>query len=123
MTARRRALLIALLLPVMALRALLPAGYMPVAGSDGLQVVMCSDGLQWSPAIDTRGERDDHSRLAGTGECHFSHGGAKAPPPSILTLAALQVPVAHRMPSPGDEPSLAAGPPRVTAARAPPALS
>jgi hypothetical protein len=120
-TARRRALLIALLLSVMAVRALLPAGYMPVGGPQGLQVAMCSDGLQL--LSDTRSEPADHGRLAGTGECHFSHGGAKAPPPHLLTLAALQAPMASQLTFANNEPSPAIGPPRVTTARAPPAIS
>lgn len=114
---------IALLLPLMALRALLPAGFMPVPDSGGFALVMCSAGLA-STAGDPATSDDDHPRDPGTGLCAFALAASTVPPPTQHTIALVD-PLRE---SRGfqREPDLfppATGPPRTAAARAPPALS
>lgn len=113
----RRHLLIALLLPLLALRALLPAGFMPTADADGLRLVMCSDGLV--PAT------NDHDEGApglawDAGDCPFALSALLAPAvepasgsliPFLMFLDA--APAATTLPP-------ATGPPRQTTARGPP---
>jgi hypothetical protein len=79
MIARRtQRLCIALLLPLLVLRAMLPAGFMPVADDAGLRIVMCSAGMAaWT------GEGTDapqHKLPPNAGECPFAHAPAGAPP-------------------------------------------
>jgi hypothetical protein len=111
-------MMIALLLPLLALRALLPAGYMPSADDEGPRMVLCSAGLAaWSapagnpqPAHGTA--RDD---------CPFAHAALNAPPPHLVA-AVVAVPdgrFAARVPGIALP---AAGPPRQALARAPPVL-
>ena len=117
MIARRRIRgWIALLLPLMLLRALLPAGYMPVAAQDGLHIVMCSDGL--ADRTDTA-PGPDHSQAPEGSHCLFAHAAAFAPP-----LAQAGIPAAVSIASfTGLDPasgSAATGPPRLHFARGPP---
>lgn len=85
MIARRHLrLLIALLLPLMVVRGMLPAGYMPVAEPGGIRMALCSEGLH-GPA-ETGGS--NHHRLpGGGGECLFAHAGPSAPPPAAIAPA------------------------------------
>jgi hypothetical protein len=75
----RRHLVVALLLPLLALKALLPPGYMPAAGEGRLRIVMCSAGL-----AALAGEQHDGtgSQPAEHATCAFAMAGAAAPPPS-----------------------------------------
>ena len=83
MPARRHLhLLIALLLPLMVVRGLLPAGYMPVAEGGELRMVLCSDGLVLPSGGQDTG---DHAPGSG-GDCLFAHAAASAPPPAIVSL-------------------------------------
>ena len=110
---------IALLLPLMVLRALLPPGYMPVATEGGLQIVMCSAGLTQA---DEGPSGKDHPQTADSGQCLFSHAATFAPP-SATPCCTVTPPasrfdvftVAYQPP--------ATGPPRLTAARGPPVYS
>jgi hypothetical protein len=87
MIARRHLhLLIALLLPLMVLRGMLPAGYMPVAEGGELRMALCSDGLR-SPGKDA----GDHRLPGSSGDCLFAHAAASAPPPSCLAPAGRSV--------------------------------
>ena len=86
MIARRHIhLLIALLLPLMVMRGMLPAGYMPVADGGVFKIAMCSDGLQ-QPLGD--GDTDNRHLPGSSGDCLFAHAAASAPPPSMIALAA-----------------------------------
>ena len=114
-TRRSRRLWIALLLPLLALRAMLPAGHMPMATDGELHIVMCSAGLSQS---ETR--TDDH-RVPQDGSCLFAHAAAFAPPsevdrsrpaPALLTF---DIPVAAQ--------PLPTNPHRFAAARGPPRYS
>ena len=109
---------IALLLPLMVLRALLPPGYMPVTADGELRIVMCSAGL----ASQDPGDTDRHSQASDTGSCLFANAATFAPPsatgfiPAIAPEISLALPVAATRPP-------ATGPPRTAAARAPPSFS
>jgi len=107
---------IALLLPLMLLRALLPAGYMPVVAQDGLQIVMCSDGLA-DPSDSAPG--GDHSQTQVGDSCLFAHAATFAPPmAAACCLAASPISFFARL-----DPSTASpgtGPPRLHSARGPP---
>lgn len=86
-------LLVTLLLPLLALRALLPVGYMAVVEGSSLRVVMCSEGLQLQRAaeagIAVQGE--DHHRPASQdgGGCAFALAAFSAPPPAPLPYTLL----------------------------------
>jgi hypothetical protein len=80
-------LLIALLLPLMVVRGMLPAGYMPVAQGGVLKMALCSDGLQL-PA--RSGDAGDHPLPGSGADCLFAHAAASAPPPPLITLRATQ---------------------------------
>lgn len=116
-TRRRKDLLLALLLPLMVLRALLPAGYMPVAEGGELRIVMCSDGLQTDA-----GDTDNQPAPHGGDDCPFAHAAVHAPP--VATIVVADAPHAHQpVSSLNVELPLTTGPPRQHGARAPPALS
>jgi hypothetical protein len=112
-THRSRRLWIALLLPLLALRAMLPAGHMPVAADGELHIVMCSAGLAESET----GDGDDH--VPKERSCLFAHAAAFAPPsevhhshpaPAFLTF---DIPVAaQRLPTNPYRFAAARGPPR-----------
>ncbi len=94
LTRRLKRLTIALLLPLLALRGMLPAGYMPVAEQGELRIVMCSAGLA---AWETQPEDGAGRQLPpNAGQCAFAQSAA-APPvialqpvaaPSLITFAA-----------------------------------
>lgn len=82
---RHTRLIIALLLPLMVLRAMLPAGYMPVAENGVLRMAMCSDGL-YPAAVDQGEDRksgDNHQLPSDSGSCPFANAAVNAAPPSI----------------------------------------
>lgn len=119
MTRRHRHWVLTLLLPLLALRVLLPAGYMLNAAPDGPRIVMCNAGLAaWSTAATNPA---DHPAPAASEDCQFAHAAFPAPPPHLVVRVfapALQVlftasSTEHLPPS--------TGPPRRSGARAPPA--
>jgi hypothetical protein len=117
---RRLHLLIALLLPLMVVRGMLPAGYMASAEGGKLRIVMCSAGL--APA-DTRGGTDSGDQtVPDPGHCLFAHAATLVPPVQAQ-LATVAVPETVQFSS-LESTTLppATGPPRTAAARAPPAL-
>jgi hypothetical protein len=75
--------IIALLLPLMVVRGLLPAGYMPVAERGEIRMALCSGGLQLPGGA---GDSGDHRLPGGNGDCLFAHSAASAPPPAIIAL-------------------------------------
>jgi hypothetical protein len=112
-------LLIALLLPLMVMRGLLPAGYMAAAEDGKLRIVMCSAGLVTTGEAGS-GSDSGQPSAAGTGDCLFAHAATVAPqvgcadaitpPPYRIYLAS-----DHSITQPQ-----ATGPPRPAGARAPP---
>jgi hypothetical protein len=124
-TRRRLHFVIALLLPLMVLRAMLPAGYMPVTENGTLRIAMCSDGLYSAatdPSSDSSTDGGNHELPAGSGDCAFANAATSAPPPAgILTVVAIESDAgavqAHAAPT--HSVSLV----RVQSARGPPAIS
>jgi len=106
---------IALLLPLMLLRALLPAGYMPVAAQDGLHIVMCSDGL----AERTDTAPGNHSQTPDGSHCVFAHAATFAPPLAEAGFLAA-APIAFFTGVDPVSEGAATGPPRLHSARGPP---
>jgi hypothetical protein len=78
-TRRLKRTLIALLLPLLVLRAMLPAGYMPVADASGLRIVMCSEGLAPPAASTADAGTTRHELPPNAGQCPFAHSGDSAP--------------------------------------------
>lgn len=119
MIARRHIrLLVALLLPLMVLRGLLPEGYMPVAEHGQLRMALCSDGVQPIPD----GEPGSHTRRAPRTDCSFALAASLAPPatPTVFVPPAPAAGPAHQSASQ----RLRAEPPsRYKSARGPPAFS
>ncbi len=116
---RHMYLVLTLLMPLLTLRALLPAGYMASPSSDGPRIVLCSGGLAaWNtPAGDSR-----HNQLPAAAEdCPFALAAMHAPPPHVVLrnfAPALQTRFLSRS---ADELPPTTGPPRQSGARAPPA--
>lgn len=115
--ASRRRLLIALLLPVLALRVLLPAGFMPVVEAGELRIVMCAEGLQGQPGDGGHPATEDGNN------CPFAHASLNAPPMQSGALVALPAPQFQSISFVDSNLPATTGPPRTTAARAPPLSS
>lgn len=116
--------LLALMLPLMLLRALLPAGYMPVVEQGALRIVLCSAGLAlYTSAHNSDHGSDEHAPRAISADCAFAYASPAAPPvhyAAAVTTLPIQWPAAFgatlQLPP-------STGPPRTAGARAPPALS
>lgn len=148
MNASRRRLLTALLVPMLAVRMLLPAGFMPVAGPHGLRIVPCPVGMPaplhaghgaheaphdhhdghagHHPAAGQAGDLDDPPDQASGHErathCAFAPVAAAAPPVPFV-VAMVDLPAAFiASPAAATRPP-STGPPRTDSARGPPALS
>jgi len=109
---------LALMLPLMLLRGLLPPGYM-VATDGELRIVMCSAGLAAQP--DT-GIPADHSQSPDTGSCLFAHAAGFAPPSAAPCCQLAPPALSFDVPVLAQRP-LATGPYRFAAARGPPRYS
>lgn len=107
--------IVALLLPLLALKALLPPGYMPSAGDGQLRIVMCSAGL----AAITGGGHGEDAPPGDPAPCAFAIAGVVAPPPFLaatwLPLREAALPLAAPATSRPDAP-----PRRYQAPRGPP---
>lgn len=113
-------LVLTLLMPLLTLRALLPAGYMVSAAGDGPRIVLCSEGLAgWHAAAD----ESRHDQLPAAGDnCPFALSGMHAPPPHVAVLGFAPALVSTFLQQPSAELPPATGPPRNSGARAPPAF-
>ncbi len=125
-TRRRKHLVLALLLPLLALRTFLPSGYMvaPTAADGGWQLVMCSQGLL--AATDDgadHGATGDQHLPQDSGQCPFAMAGAAVLPVTTTWSFAITAATLHFIPAALEQLPPATGPPRQTAARAPPTLS
>jgi hypothetical protein len=119
MTRRRLHFVLALLLPLLALRVLLPAGYMATADADGLRIVLCSEGLAAWNTPD--GDPAPHQQPDGANDCPFAHAALNAPPPHYLAGAAIASTDLGFIPDLSRALPPSVGPPRTGGARAPPA--
>lgn len=138
MIRRRLHLLLVLLLPLLALRALLPVGYMPVVDARGLHLILCNpdlagrttplhdpahhDAAHHGPAHPDTGQHDPahHGQSGSHGDCPFAHAPFNAPPPHVASGVRAPAPelrfVVHSFQNLGP----LTGPPRQASARAPP---
>lgn len=112
-TRSRRHLLIALLLPLLALRALLPAGYMAEAHAGEFRLVMCADGLQL-PA-----DPGDEGHAAEEEHCLFAQAAQAAVAVASWVLPATPA-LSRTLPGMGHLLAPTTGPPRTDRARGPP---
>jgi hypothetical protein len=111
----------ALLLPLLAARALLPADYMVAVASGELRIVMCKPGLtSWSEASAGMAHQHGKQLPDHADECPFAHAVANAPPPHIVPDHVSAAPAAGFQSIPSGHQPPAAGPPRQHGARAPP---
>jgi hypothetical protein len=111
-------LCIALLLPLMVMRSLLPVGFMPVADGGQIRMVLCSAGLQLPGSDHDSGDRP----LPGSGgDCLFAHASTTAPPPVVFAAPA-PVPAAVDVVAAASLPRTADTLLRAQSARGPPAL-
>jgi hypothetical protein len=142
MTRRRQHLVLALLLPLLALRALLPVGYMPVADAHGLRLILCDAGR-----VDRITQHDDpvhhdpahhaahhdaahhdaaphdpahHGQPGSPSDCPFAHAAFNAPPPHLASGAIATAPELHFVVRSFQNLRPLTGPPRQASARAPP---
>lgn len=84
-TRAHRYLIVALVLPLLALKAMLPAGYMSSVVDGELRIVMCSVGLA---ALSTSDGGDD-SPGPQPPSCAFAASAIAVPPPAQMLLAPL----------------------------------
>lgn len=122
-TRRHLRRVLALLLPLMVLRALLPAGYMPAAHDGGLRIVMCSAGLALPAGDHDNNSGEGNQPAAGSDDCPFAHAAISAPPVQFIAAGIEPLRDARFVSSTTDGLPPSTGPPRTAAARAPPALS
>jgi hypothetical protein len=125
-TRRHTRFLIALLLPLMVLRAMLPAGYMPVAENGALRIIMCSDGI-YASAADQGAKQtttnNDHKAPPNYSDCPFAHAAVDAPP-VVVTALLVDAPLTLAFnTSARAQLPLTTGPPRQLSARGPPTIS
>lgn len=111
--------LLILLLPLLALRAMLPTGFMPTPAEGELRLVLCSEGLL--PQADDAAGSDHPPSTAG--ECPFAQTAFQAPPPQFLVLGTAPLSARAALPPASQWLPPSTGPPRTAGARAPPALS
>lgn len=119
---------IALLLPLMVLRALLPAGYMPAVEHGQWRMVMCSAGLQLPAAHHTDHQPiPDHPGSGHSGSpdggCPFASAAQTAPVCQYVVAIIEPLRKVQFAAVAADDLPPATGPPRRTAARGPPSLS
>lgn len=138
MTRRRLHLLLVLLLPLLALRALLPVGYMPVADAHGLHLILCNaqradrstllhdparhDAAHHDLAQHGAGQHDPahHGQSGSHGDCPFAHAPFNAPPPHVASGVLAPAPELHFVVRSFQNLGPLTGPPRQAGARAPP---
>lgn len=130
-TASRR-LLITLLLPLLAVRMLVPAGFMPVVEGGELRLALCPQGMQFHGPGHAdadhagadhggahHGDTDDAPR-ADMGKCPFAGVAFAVPPAGFVVAVAMTAPNTLIRSTAAAEFPPSTGPPRATAARAPP---
>jgi hypothetical protein len=114
----RKQLLVLLLLPLLALKALLPAGYMLSPEDGRLRVVMCSQGLA---ALTTPAHEGDDAPAGDMPVCGYAIAAVAAPPP-VLASAWLPVRAAQLPEAVDSLPTAAISLRRYQSPRGPPAL-
>ena len=114
------------LLPLLLLRALIPAGFMPATSAGSLALVFCEPAaLAAGPHAGAHhhGHEDaGHAGHAASAECPFAQSAAPALP-SLAALPPVQPQIADAPSAVREQPALPSVPLRHAAARGPPALS
>jgi hypothetical protein len=127
MTSHRKSNLIWLLLPLLALRALVPAGFMLDASSDGLSMVICSGGVYKTVSVDHGDQAPvtDHGQQTQHGDsiCPFAVAATGAPAPSALPMVLGALSAIGIVANDVAEFHSLFGPSRVQQSRAPPYFS
>ena len=118
--ARRRGWALALV-PVLLLRALIPAGFMPAVGAGSWALVFCEPGVLAS-AHAGHHEGAGHAGHSASGECPFAQSAAPALP-SLAAPPPAPPLVAHLAAARPDDLRLGSAPLRYAAPRGPPSLS
>ena len=97
---------------LVALRALVPAGFMAAPGRAGPELVFC----------DTAATHHHHVREHATvdASCPFAQSAAPSPPPALPALAAAIVPHVFERLAASAQTALVFGPPRQQSPRGPP---
>jgi hypothetical protein len=115
---RHMYLVLTLLMPLLTLRALLPAGYMVSADGHGPRIVLCSEGMAgWKAAS----EDSRHDQLPDASpDCVFAHAAVHAPPPQVVVRDFAPLLLARFVSLSFAELPPATGPPRQYGARGPP---
>jgi hypothetical protein len=113
-------------LPVLILRALIPAGFMPAVGAGSLALVFCEPGVLAAGAHAAHQHHGQdgpgHAGHLAAGDCPFAQSAAPALP-ALAAVAVAHPLVAHVPAIRPEDPALRFVPLRHTAARGPPALS
>ncbi len=111
------------LLPLLLLRALVPAGFMPAVDAGSLAIVFCEPGTV-AAAPHARHHHDPGGGGVGghamSGECPFAQSAGPALPGTPAPLAS-RVPLVHVPPAPLPDFAVTRTPLRYAAARGPPA--
>jgi hypothetical protein len=124
---RRLRLVITLLLPLLALRALLPTGYMVATDGGVLRIVPCDAGIAaHSAAAAGHGHHHQHHhgdpdpQPTGGLDCPFALAAVHAPPPPLVSGVPVPVPHFTFVSRTSEQLPPGTGPPRQANARAPP---
>ncbi len=111
------------LVPLLLLRALIPAGFMPAVGAGSLALVYCEPGALVAPSSHAHhapgAEHAGHGAHTAAGECPFAQSAAPALP-TLLAAVLVQPQPAPVAAAPRDDQHPAAVPLRHAAARGPP---
>lgn len=137
-------LVVAALLPLLVLRVLVPGGYMLDVAGGTLRMVLCNaDGTlpaSWSPQTHVHDHSAAHHHASGDapspadekgggptampgGDCLFAHAAVNGTASFRVACVAAPLPRIHVALHANESPPSISGPPRQTAARAPPVIS
>lgn len=111
------------LLPWLAARLMIPAGFMPVTGDAHLRWVLCSVTAPPAERAPPAAPGDGAAGLHKTLLCPFAAAAASAAPPPAAAVFASAVPSRAFVPPDRPAPPVSSGAPRSQQARGPPALS
>lgn len=110
-----------LLLALLALRALVPAGFMAAPSADGLQMAFCESGAAGGLH---HGHAPGHGHSsAADPACPFAQSAGPAPLPAVPALAGEPPRHAFEPAAPGARAAIPPGPPRQQTPRGPPRLA
>jgi hypothetical protein len=115
-----------LLLPLLALRGLVPAGYMIDVTERGLSLVVCESGIYKDAVPHNDGEHHHEKNSHGGHDhsiCPFAVAALGAPAPNVVTLATVVEVAIDRVRDSADVVASCFGPSRAQQSRAPPVFA